>query len=103
MIARMSDVPWQGDACSLVDAFRAGDRSPVEELEATFAAIDASDLNAFSFLDPERARAAARHADVTLPFGGVPTGIKELEPVTGWPATEASLVYRDRVATTNST
>ena len=35
-----TDTPWQGDACSLVDAFRAGDRSPVEELEATLAAIE---------------------------------------------------------------
>ncbi|HEX8804845.1 MAG TPA: amidase, partial [Acidimicrobiales bacterium] len=92
------DRPWTGDACSLVDAFRAGERSPVEELEATLAAIEASDLNAFSHLDPDRARAAAATADVSLPFGGVPTGIKELEPVAGWPWTEASLVHRDRVA-----
>ena len=28
----------------------------------------------------------------------MPAGIKELEPVAGWPATEASLVFRDRVA-----
>jgi aspartyl-tRNA(Asn)/glutamyl-tRNA(Gln) amidotransferase subunit A len=97
------DSPWQGDACSLVDAFRAGERSPLEELDATLAAVEASNLNAFSFLDPERARAAARRADVSLPFGGVPTGIKELEPVAGWPATEASLVYRDRIATADST
>jgi len=34
----MSDTPWSGDACSLVDAFRAGERSPVEELDATLAA-----------------------------------------------------------------
>ena len=80
----------------------AKERSPVEELEATLAAIAASDLNAFSFLDPERAMAAARDADVMAPFGGVPVGVKELEPVEGWPATEASLVFRDRVATTTS-
>ena len=55
----MTDTPWQGDACSLVDAFRAGERSPVEELEATLAAIEASDLNCFSYVDPERAREAA--------------------------------------------
>ena len=50
----MVDAPWTGDACSLVDAFRAGERSPVEELEATAAAIERSDLNAFAFLDLER-------------------------------------------------
>jgi aspartyl-tRNA(Asn)/glutamyl-tRNA(Gln) amidotransferase subunit A len=99
----MADAPWQKDACSLVDAFRAGERSPVEELEATLAAIERSDLNAFSFLDPERAREAARRADITQPFGGVPAGIKELEPVAGWPHTEGSLVFRDRVATRTST
>lgn len=93
-----TDTPWPGDACSLVDAFRAGERSPVEELEATLTAIEASGLNAFSHVDPERATLAAASADVSKPFGGVPAGIKELEPVAGWPWTEASLVFKDRVA-----
>jgi aspartyl-tRNA(Asn)/glutamyl-tRNA(Gln) amidotransferase subunit A len=70
----------------------------LEELDATLAAIAASDLNAFSHVDPERARAAAEAADVALPFGGVPTAIKELEPFEGWPYSEASLAFRDRVA-----
>ncbi len=99
----MADAPWQGDACSLVDAFRAGERTPVDELDATLAAIDASGLNAFAFLDPERARDAAATADVSKPFGGVPTGIKELEPVQGWPNTEASLVFKDRIGTYTTT
>jgi len=43
----MTDQPWEGDAASLVDALRAGERSPVEELDATLAAIEASDLNCF--------------------------------------------------------
>ena len=92
----MVDTPWTGDACSLVDAFRAGERRPAEELEATLAAIERSDLNCFAFVDADRARDAAGDADVSLPFGGVPTGIKELDPVAGWPCTEASLVFRDR-------
>lgn len=99
----MADRPWQHDACSLVDAFRRGERSPLEELEATLAAIEASSLNAFSHLAVEEARAAARRADVTLPFGGVPVGIKELDQVKGWPDTEASVVLRDRVAPHDST
>jgi Asp-tRNA(Asn)/Glu-tRNA(Gln) amidotransferase A subunit family amidase len=98
----MSDRPWQGDACSLVDAFRAGERAPVEELDATLAAIEASDLNCFAHVDPERAREAVAAADVSLPFGGVPAAIKELDPVEGWPWTEASLVYKDRVGTFTS-
>ncbi|MDQ1401904.1 MAG: hypothetical protein QOG03_220 [Actinomycetota bacterium] len=94
----MTDTPWQGDASSLVDAFRSGERSPVEELDATLAAIEASDLNCFSYLDADAARAKAKKANVKKPFGGVPTGIKELEPVKGWPFTEASLVFKDRIA-----
>jgi len=49
----MGDTPWLGDACSLVDAFRAGRRSPAEELRATLAAIGSSELNAFAFVDAE--------------------------------------------------
>jgi aspartyl-tRNA(Asn)/glutamyl-tRNA(Gln) amidotransferase subunit A len=97
------DRPWPGDACSLVAAFRAGDRSPAAEVEAPLAAIEASDLNAFSFVDPDRARAAAARADVSLPFGGVPFGVKELSPVAGWPDTGASLVFADRTADITST
>lgn len=99
----MSDIPWQGDACGLVEAYRAGERSPVEELEATLAAIDASALNAFSHVAIDEAREAAARADVQLPFGGVPLGVKELTSVAGWPSTEASLVFRDRVANRDST
>ncbi len=99
----VTEATWTGDACSLVDAFRRGERSPREELEASLAAIERSGLNAFSFVDPQRALDAAARADVSLPFGGVPVGIKELEPVTGWPQTEASLVFEDRVATETST
>jgi aspartyl-tRNA(Asn)/glutamyl-tRNA(Gln) amidotransferase subunit A len=99
----MTDTPWQGDACSLVDAFRAGDRSPLEELDATLAAIDASELNAFCHLDPEVARAAARDADVSLPFGGVPLPVKQGTAVEGWPATEASIPLKDEIAGYDST
>ncbi len=99
----MTEQPWTGDACSLVDAFRAGDRSPLEELDATLAAIEASDLNCFALVVADRARAAAVGADLSKPFGGVPTGIKELEPVEGWPFPEASLVFADRTAAHTST
>ena len=99
----MTDTPWLGDACSLVEAFRAKERSPLEELDATLAAIEASDLNAFVHLDEERARATAAQADTTLPFGGVPLGIKSLDSVEGWPYTEESLVFADRIADHTST
>ena len=86
-----------GDACSLVDAFRAGTISPTEALEGSLAAVKASRLNAVCFVDEERARETAANAAVSLPFGGVPIGVKELDPVKGWPQTEASLVFKDRV------
>jgi len=98
-----TDTPWAGDACSLVDEHRARRRSPREELDATLAAIDASELNAWSYLDPEGARDAAEGADVSLPFGGVPMGVKQLTSVAGWPATEASLPLKDRVAQHDAT
>ena len=75
----------------------------MEELEATYAAIEASPLNTFSHLDMERAMIAAGVADVSLPFGGVPIGIKELEAVAGWPFTMASVPLADRIATSTST
>ena len=94
----MTDAPWPGDACSLVEAFRRGERSPAEELAAVYASIDRSHLNAWCHLDREQATAAAAIADVSRPFGGVPIGVKELDHVAGWPATEASLVFRDETA-----
>ena len=96
------DQPWQGDACSLNEAFRRGERSPVEELDATISAVENSQLNAFCFLDIERARAEAERADVKRPFGGVPIGIKELQQVEGWPDTEASVALENNTATYSS-
>ena len=95
--------PWQGDACSLIDSFRAGERSPLEELEATLSAIGASRLNAFCHLDADAARANVAGADVSAPLGGLPVGVKELDPVEGWPLSEASLVFSDRVSTHDAT
>jgi Asp-tRNA(Asn)/Glu-tRNA(Gln) amidotransferase A subunit family amidase len=90
--------PWLGDACGLVDAFRAKKLSPLEAIDACIDAIAASPLNALSHTDFEKARESARRADVSLPFGGVPFGVKELEKVEGWPYTEASVIFKDRVA-----
>ncbi|MEM7141612.1 MAG: amidase [Actinomycetota bacterium] len=98
----MSDQPWQGDVISLVEAFRAGDRHPREEMEATLAAAADDPLNAVCHIDGDAALAAADSADVSLPFGGVPLAVKELLPVAGWPDTEGSLALADRVAGADS-
>ena len=95
--------PWLSDACSLVDAFRAGTISPTEALEGSLAAVASSELNAVCSVDEERAHRAAAAADVSLPFGGVPMGVKELDPVEGWPLTDASLVFKDRVSAHDGT
>jgi Asp-tRNA(Asn)/Glu-tRNA(Gln) amidotransferase A subunit family amidase len=97
------DTPWLEDACGLVEAFRAGTLSPLEALEACVEAAGSSELNAFSHTDFDRARDAARQADVSLPFGGVPFGVKELERVAHWPYTEASTIFMDRVAALDQT
>jgi Asp-tRNA(Asn)/Glu-tRNA(Gln) amidotransferase A subunit family amidase len=61
--------PWLQDACSLVDAFRARQISPVEAVQAVLDAVDADDeLNAVCHVDAENALAAARTADVSLPW-----------------------------------
>src|SRR5438132_10706785 len=101
-IARVTSA-WLGDASSLVDAMRAGALTPSEALEASLAAIEGSSLNAFCFVDADAARRRAAAADPSLPFGGVPVGIKELEPVAGWPLSEASLVFKDRIASYTAT
>ena len=94
----MAETPWQGDACSLGRRVPRGRRSPLEELQATYAAIEASTLNAFCYLPREQAERAAADADVSKPFGGVPIGVKELDQVAGWPDTHASVPLRDHVA-----
>ena len=99
----MADAPWAGDACSLVEEFRAGRRTPIDEMKATLAAVEKSALNAVSFIDYDHALRHAAIADVTRPFGGVPLGVKELDDVYGWPATRASMVFKDHVASTTST
>lgn len=99
----MGNETWQGDAVGLVEAFRSGERSPREELEAAFAAIDNSELNAVCFADRESALAAADGADIDKPFGGVPIGVKSLNEVAGWPYDEASVPLRDRVGEVTTT
>jgi aspartyl-tRNA(Asn)/glutamyl-tRNA(Gln) amidotransferase subunit A len=99
------ELPWMGDACALVEAYRSGELSPAEVLDATFAAIERSALNAFCHTDPERARAWLAAVDIERqPFAGVPIGVKEIDGgVAGWPDTHASLVFADQVSGSNST
>lgn len=99
----MTNETWQGDAIGLVEAFRAGERSPLEELDATYAAIDDNELNAVCFTDRDMAREAANNADVSKPFGGVPIGVKSLNEVAGWPNDHASVPFKDQIGDVTTT
>ncbi len=72
-------------------------------MQATLNAVAASSLNAISYIDADGALERADRADVSLPFGGVPMGVKELDFVQGWPATEASVPFADRISGHTST
>jgi aspartyl-tRNA(Asn)/glutamyl-tRNA(Gln) amidotransferase subunit A len=90
------------DACGISELYRKGALSPSEFVEACLDAIAASKLNAFCYVNEAAAEEAAR-ADTALPFGGVPFGVKELDPVSGWPYTRASLVFKDERADRTAT
>jgi amidase len=89
-------------ALDLVALVRSGELSARELVEASLAAIEAVDgeLNAYTFLDAERALAAAdgvRPGD-ERPFAGVPIPIKELHAAAGMPLTLGSSLFGDHVA-----
>jgi aspartyl-tRNA(Asn)/glutamyl-tRNA(Gln) amidotransferase subunit A len=95
----------------LCERLRARRASPVELMEAVLARIDETnpDLNAVcSRRDAEACLADARDAEAHIargearPLEGIPLGVKELEHAAGLPATEASPLFADRIATTDS-
>jgi len=74
--------------------FRKGDFTPVEALQALetrIAAVDGS-IGAYLSRDFESALAAAESADISLPLGGVPIGIKDVINVLGEPCTCGSKI-----------
>ena len=73
---------------------RAKELSPVEALDALETRIAAVDPQVGAYLsrDFESARAEAASADVSLPLGGVPIGIKDVINVLGQPCTAASKI-----------
>ena len=95
---------WTDDACLARRRLpRPASARRVEELEATLAAIERSDLNAFSFLDPERALTAAETADVSQAVRRRARRHQGARAGRGLADTEASLVFKDRIADHTST
>jgi aspartyl-tRNA(Asn)/glutamyl-tRNA(Gln) amidotransferase subunit A len=103
------DRPWLDDACSLVDAIRAGEVRAADAVEASLEAIAASKLNAVCYLDAAGARQRAAEIDREVSagrnpglFAGVPLLVKDLEHVAGMPTTYGSVPYRDNIASYDS-
>lgn len=89
------------DAASLIEAYTAGQLSPVEVIEDTLARIDRYNpgINAFCHVDHEGARAAARESETRWRAGkpkglvdGLPVTMKDLTRVRGMPAREGTLI-----------
>jgi aspartyl-tRNA(Asn)/glutamyl-tRNA(Gln) amidotransferase subunit A len=82
-----------------------------EQVEAALERIDRHDagLGAFTFLAPEQALADADEVDrraaagERLPLAGVPVGVKELDRVGGWPDTQGTAIFADRVGDRDDT
>ena len=100
------------DACAIAHAVCAGRTTAVAVVEQALARIDALNpaLGAFVSVDAEGARARAERIDAAIargedagPLAGVPFGVKELENVRDWPATDGSTLLADRIATCTST
>ncbi|GAT33640.1 aspartyl-tRNA(Asn)/glutamyl-tRNA(Gln) amidotransferase subunit A [Terrimicrobium sacchariphilum] len=79
-------------AAELQAGFRAGQFTPVDAITALEKRIEAVEPQVQAFLsrDFEAARKAAETADISLPLGGVPIGIKDVINVKGESCTAAS-------------
>lgn len=98
-------------AWETVAAIRAKELTAVEALEAALKRIEKANpaLNAFIYVDPEAAMAAAQQVDAGCNrnetpglLAGVPIGVKDLEGVAGMPHTDGSRAYRNRLADVDS-
>ena len=103
---------WERDAWELADGVRSGELKAVDLLDLFLARVDRfnEELNAFCFLDVERARRDAAAIDAAVARGedpgtwaGVPMGVKELVEVEGWPDTHASMLFKDNIGKHDAT
>ena len=92
------------DLQTLAGALHRGELSPVELTQYYLQRIDRLNglYNAYLHVDPERAMAAARAAELALaagdnlgPLHGIPIALKDLIDVAGMPTTGGSIIYRD--------
>ena len=94
----------------LIEAYRAGELSPVEVARASLDQISATDgeLHAFVTVDREMTLAQARAAEARYrnrepgPLGGVPVSVKDAFHLRGLPTTLGSLHHKDDVSESDS-
>jgi aspartyl-tRNA(Asn)/glutamyl-tRNA(Gln) amidotransferase subunit A len=98
-------------AVELADDVRAGRRRAREIVEDHLERIERGNdaVNAFVFVDADRARSVADDVDRRVadgedpgPLAGVPLGIKCTDTVAGWPATSACSAFAERVGERDS-
>jgi aspartyl-tRNA(Asn)/glutamyl-tRNA(Gln) amidotransferase subunit A len=77
-------------------------REVVDQLAARVAAVDPQ-IKAYNYVDADKARAEADHADVSKPLGGVPIAIKDVINVKGDPCTCSSKILEGYVAPYDAT
>lgn len=108
----MTEKLWKLDAWEVAELVRSGEVSAKEVLEVFLERIEAynKELNAFVYLDLDRARAEAADIDRRIaagedpgPLSGVPIGVKDLEDVVGMPTTHGSVIYKDNIANADTT
>lgn len=101
--------PWRLSVADLAREYSSGGLSPVDVVDACLrriADVDGS-VGAFTHVDAESARSAAREAQqdetsARSTLRGVPFGVKELCEVAGWPHTAGSLAWDGRVGARDS-
>jgi aspartyl-tRNA(Asn)/glutamyl-tRNA(Gln) amidotransferase subunit A len=102
----VTELKWL-TASEIADAYAARRLSPVELVQALIAEIETRnpDCGAFISIDPERALAAARHAEHDIiagrtlgPLHGIPVGVKDNIDFAGVPTTCHSKILLDNVA-----
>lgn len=95
------------DATELASRIARREVSPLEVVDAALARLDDTEpaLNAFTAVDADGARLAARAAEMAVmrgdalgPLHGVPVSVKDLIDVAGLPARYGSLTMKDNVA-----
>jgi len=86
---------WRLTATEARAAIVAGRLTPEALMEATLARIADREpaVRAFAWHEPDRARAAARRADPSLPLGGIPIGVKDVIDTEEYPTQHGSPIW----------